>query len=84
MSTDVKFESAMSKTIHNLCDCCNAEDRVLMLEYPTTKFYKQPFSERKLTSKHHNLWMCRNCWNKLLNALENPSNEFECGKFARE
>ena len=62
----VLFRSTISTYENCLCDGCHGEGRVIKLEIPNTKYH----NGKNLTTKVNQYWLCRDCRNKLVRALE--------------
>lgn len=62
----VLFQSTISDHDYCLCDACHGIGYVVKLKLPTTKY----FDGSHLSTKHESYWLCRDCRNKLVMALE--------------
>lgn len=74
-SPHVYFKAEVSKSEYCTCDCCNATERVIRLEYPVTKYFLRKDGKRPLTTKYKHLWLCNHCYRQMLGALLNPEIE---------
>ena len=68
---DVDFTAFKSNYDNCSCDCCHGLSKVIKLRIPETKYH----DGGPLRSKHHNWWMCKECWNKLVKAVEEAQYE---------
>jgi len=68
---EVKFKSKLSSADNCFCTCCHDTGRVTKVRLPETKFH----NGRNLTAKYQEYWLCEECRNKLMNALNNPEVE---------
>lgn len=61
-----EFISRISQANNCLCDACHGLGQVIKLEVPTTKYY----DGIHLATKVRSYWLCRECRDKLVKALE--------------
>ena len=61
-----KFPSSISQYNNCVCDACFGVSQVIKLEMPITKYH----NGKKLTTNYHSYWLCRECRDKLVKALE--------------
>lgn len=68
---DVEVRAVASTHNHCVYDMCYALDYVVKVAIPETKYHdgKTP------TTKYKPLWMCKECRDKFIKAISNPSNE---------
>ena len=62
----VFFESTISDHNYCMCDACHGIGYVVKLELPRTRYY----DGSHLSVKYHTYWLCRDCRDKLVKALE--------------
>ena len=62
----VSFPSETSESNFCICTACNSAGKVIRLKLPETKY----FDGKKLSTVYRNYWLCRNCRDKLVKALE--------------
>nr|WP_319487260.1 hypothetical protein [uncultured Caproiciproducens sp.] len=66
---DVTFSGTVSKYDNCLCGCCHDAAKVLKLSIPETLY----FDGKILSTKYHDLWICKSCAEKLMVALSKLS-----------
>lgn len=64
--TDIVFPSNITQANNCLCSACHALGRVIKLAMPTTLY----FDTEKLTTNYHPYWLCKECRDKLVRALD--------------
>jgi hypothetical protein len=63
---DVDFVAVKSNHDNCSCDCCHGLGKVIKMRIPEAKYH----DGNGLTTKYHNWWMCEECWEKLIKAVE--------------
>jgi len=63
---DVTFQGTVSKYENCMCSCCHDSEKVLKLQIPETLY----FDGKSLSTKYHDVWVCKSCAQKMIGELE--------------
>ena len=62
----VNFNSIVSTSEYCICSACHGLGRVIKVALPKSKY----FNYKTLSTRHDDYWLCRECRDKLVEALE--------------